>query len=161
MGIVTTSRYPNSHWRQSTGGLLCSLHGSPMRGRWALQMSQMRGDAGSRECPSFEVQAVRMRGDTNSPCAGVRWQLDEPPRHCRRSTGAGHSVHSRRWNMPRSNGWTGSTTGDCWSRSAISLRRKQKRNITPCWTTHPWQHSSNQMVSGNAGAVHGCGVIKV
>lgn len=54
---------------------------------------------------------------------------------------------------PRSNGSTGSTTGACSSRSATSRPPKQKNDTTPCWTTHPWQHNSSQMASGNLGAV--------
>ena len=55
--------------------------------------------------------------------------------------------------MRRSNGSTGSTTGGCWSPSAISHPPKQKTDTTPCWTTSRWPRSSNQMAFGTPGAV--------
>src|SRR5215813_4564411 len=56
---------------------------------------------------------------------------------------------SRRWN-----GWTGSTIGGSWSRSATSRRPKPRNATTPCWNNLPWRRDSNQMASDQPGAVH-------
>src|SRR5262245_6538753 len=71
----------------------------------------------------------------------------------RSSIGADHGGHwkpssSRRWN-----GWTGSTIGGSWSRSATSRRPKPRNATTPCWNNLPWQRDSNQMASDQPGAV--------
>lgn len=61
--------------------------------------------------------------------------------------------HLKHRSTPRSNGWTGSTIGDCSRQSAISRLPKPKNDTTPCRATHPWQHNLMRLASGNPGAV--------
>src|SRR5690606_8093441 len=69
-------------------------------------------------------------------------------------TGAGLGARSRRLNMPRWNGGTGSITSACLSPSETSRLLKPRKTITPCWTKPTWQLNLNQIASGNPGAVH-------
>ena len=68
-------------------------------------------------------------------------------------TVAGHSAVSKLWNLPRWNGWTGSTIEGCWNPSAIFRPPRLKKNIMPCWTNDKRPHNLNKTVSGNPGAV--------
>src|SRR3546814_10511358 len=61
--------------------------------------------------------------------------------------------------MPRSNGWTGSTTAGSSRPAGISHLLKPRNVTTPCWTTLPWPHNLRQMASGNPGAVQCVGHI--
>jgi hypothetical protein len=54
---------------------------------------------------------------------------------------------------PRSNGSTGSTTRDCWSRSETFRRPKPKRAIMRRRQVTPWRRDSTEMASGKPGAV--------
>ena len=51
------------------------------------------------------------------------------------------------------NGWTGSTTGGCSRRSAISHPQQPRNATTPCGTTRPWLHNLSEMASRNPGTV--------
>src|SRR5690606_3111102 len=68
-------------------------------------------------------------------------------------TGAGLGARSRRLNMPRWNGGTGSITSACLSPSETSRLLKPRKTITPCWTKPTWQLNLNQIASDNPGAV--------
>src|SRR6185437_10565557 len=57
-------------------------------------------------------------------------------------------------NWPRSHGWTGSITSDCWSRSGTSRQRKLKPTTIGNRLRCPWQRDSHQTASGEPGAVH-------
>lgn len=48
------------------------------------------------------------------------------------------SAASRRSNMPRSNGWTGSTTAACWSQSGTFRPQKPRPTSTQFWKLNPW-----------------------
>ena len=72
----------------------------------------------------------------------------------RRSGGAGRGATSSRSSSPRSNGSTGSTTGDCWSRSETFRRPKPKRAIMRRPRVTPWRRDLNETASGKPGAVH-------
>jgi putative transposase len=74
----------------------------------------------------------------------------------RSSTDVGHGDPSRPSNMPRSSGWTGSTTAVCSNLSATSLPPKPRIDITPCSTTNAWQPNLTLGASDEPGAVHGC-----
>lgn len=66
-----------------------------------------------------------------------------------------HGDHLKPWNMPRSNGRTGSTIDASSRPSVISRQPKPRSDNAPCWTTRPWQHNLSRKTSGNPGAVHG------
>ena len=65
----------------------------------------------------------------------------------------GRGATSRRSSSPRSNGSTGSTTRDCWSRSETFRRPKPKRAIMRRRRVTPWRRDSTEMASGKPGAV--------
>ena len=71
----------------------------------------------------------------------------------RSSIGEARGAHSKPWNTPRSNGWTGSTTAGCSNPSAISRPPRPKSATTPCWTRRQWLHNLIKLASGNPGAV--------
>jgi len=52
-----------------------------------------------------------------------------------------HGVASMPWNMPPSNGSTGSTTAACWNPSGISRQPKQRQTSTQLWKDHTWPRS--------------------
>ena len=60
---------------------------------------------------------------------------------------------NHRSSSPRSNGSTGSTTRDCWSRSETFRRPKPKRAIMRNSTSPPSRRDSNKTASGKHGAV--------
>jgi putative transposase len=51
------------------------------------------------------------------------------------------------------NGWTGSTIAGCWSPSETFRRQKPRNATTPCWKKKRWRRDSNEMASGEPGAV--------
>lgn len=59
----------------------------------------------------------------------------------RSSTGAGHGTTSRPWNMPPSNGWTGSTIGACSNPSETLHQRKPRPTIMLLWKLKPWRRN--------------------
>ena len=61
---------------------------------------------------------------------------------------------STRWNTPRSNGSTSSTTGVCSSRSAMYHRLNLRWCTIASWKSQPWQLDSNTGVSGIPGVIH-------
>src|SRR5271167_859460 len=72
----------------------------------------------------------------------------------RSSTGEDHGDPSKPSNTPRWNGSTGSTTGACWNPSETYRLQKPSNATTPRSTTYKRRHNSNQMASGDPGAVH-------
>ncbi len=65
-------------------------------------------------------------------------------------------IHRRSWKTgwPRSTGWTGSITEDCWGRSGTSRQHKPKRLTIGNRPSSPQRRDSNQTASGIPGAVH-------
>ena len=66
---------------------------------------------------------------------------------------ADHGAASKRSNMPRWSGSTGSTIAGCWSPSATSRLPKPKINIMLPRTKSIWQRDSQPNASGRPGAV--------
>src|SRR5690606_25069196 len=60
---------------------------------------------------------------------------------------------ARRWNGRPWVGSTGITIADCWGRSATYPRQKPRRRTTPATRVTPWRRDSNEMASGEAGAI--------
>ena len=71
----------------------------------------------------------------------------------RSSIGAGRGGPSRPSNSQPSNGWTGSTIAGCSNPSATSRRQKLNADTTLCSNNKTWQRDSNQIASGEPGAV--------
>src|SRR5581483_6535915 len=71
----------------------------------------------------------------------------------RSSTAAALGVLWKPSSTPRSNGWTGSTTGGFSRRSATSRPPRPKPPTMPTWRNSLSQRDSNQIASGVTGAV--------
>jgi transposase InsO family protein len=71
----------------------------------------------------------------------------------RSSTAAALGVLWKPSSTPRSNGWTGSTTGGFSRRSATSRPPRPKPPTMPTWKNSLSQRDSNQIASGVTGAV--------
>ena len=66
---------------------------------------------------------------------------------------ANRGAASKRLNLPRWNGSTGSTIDGFSSPSATFRQPKPKSSITPYWTNQTWPHNLNQTASDKPGAV--------
>ncbi len=65
----------------------------------------------------------------------------------------GNGAASTPWNMPHSNGLTGSTTAACWDPSATSRQQRPKQTATQIWKLQKWPRSLYQPAFDKPGVV--------